>query len=524
MLQGPVEVTLVVTQETLRLIAPGVDVARGHVVVHPWQATAGLGLRSAWVHGEVTQRGAHANAICDLVVDRAAGLLAGSLLSSAVAQTLSELISAVCAGNVAVRLGVQNCGPLAGLPGESLRDPDTLRPLALHPPIDVYRKVEVVDLLPTAGPLRILIAIAAPSERPRGASGLPTKVARFWRRPYRRPGAHRSVRIHATDPRRTLAAASACVVRLRSRQPRHPSSNRGNAKGIFMSRSKVWRGCARPCSVADRQGSSGQTGAFMVMLIGLVGIASLGAAGCSRPTNPSDVQSSPGQAVNGAPTEPTSIRTQAPKPATATAAVGTTLLTTQQDGAVSVISNARGTGFTVVDSSIGTSGGRTSVVTAYDSLGKARASLHPSDIDIGCGAADVVLPSGRRVLLGQRITDTAAAGVNPAMRTTTLYEFDAITGARLWILELRTQKLSEAQFEDCVNSGSLTGFSATIDGAYALNTHGTYPKWWVIDLTTGVGRQSSTTARAVGPLMLDQVIVNGQVKDVAFTERHSKLN
>lgn len=61
-----------------------------------------------------------------------------------------------------VRLGVIAHGELGALPWEAMPTPGAGRPLALHPLLTVYRRHEAPPVPTAPGPLRILIAIAAP--------------------------------------------------------------------------------------------------------------------------------------------------------------------------------------------------------------------------------------------------------------------------------------------------------------------------------------------------------------------------
>ena len=61
-----------------------------------------------------------------------------------------------------VRLGLAVPPELAGLPWEALPSPDGRGPLALHPLVSVYRKADAAAARLLPGPLRIVVAIAAP--------------------------------------------------------------------------------------------------------------------------------------------------------------------------------------------------------------------------------------------------------------------------------------------------------------------------------------------------------------------------
>ena len=61
-----------------------------------------------------------------------------------------------------VRLGLAVPSELAGLPWEALPSPDGRGPLALHPLVSLYRKADAAVGRVLPGPLRIVVAIAAP--------------------------------------------------------------------------------------------------------------------------------------------------------------------------------------------------------------------------------------------------------------------------------------------------------------------------------------------------------------------------
>ena len=61
-----------------------------------------------------------------------------------------------------VRLGLAVPPELAGLPWEALPSPDGRGPLALHPLVSLYRKADAAEGRVLPGPLRIVVAIAAP--------------------------------------------------------------------------------------------------------------------------------------------------------------------------------------------------------------------------------------------------------------------------------------------------------------------------------------------------------------------------
>jgi hypothetical protein len=239
--------------------------------------------------------------------------------------------------------------------------------------------------------------------------------------------------------------------------------------------------------------------------------AMLALAACSSPAAVSVSSSTPpaassaGASANVTSASPAPTTPSATAPVTTPPAVGTTLLQTQLQGAVNVISN--GVGFTVVqDLENPNSLQQLGAITAYDAAGNAEAKI--TGADNACGAADVVLPSGRRVLLAETSTSTPAQGVNPATSTTTLNEYDALTGDKLWSTTLLSGSTADDQSDDACNSseteGQLEGFTTTSGGAYAVDQVAPNGEAWVINLTNGSKRSSTTAMQALGGVVVDE--------------------
>ena len=93
---------------------------------------------------------------------RAARLLGQSFLPEPVRGELGRALAAADRAHQPVRLGLAVPAELAGLPWEALPRPDGRGPLALHPLVSVYRKADAASARVLPGPLRIVVAIAAP--------------------------------------------------------------------------------------------------------------------------------------------------------------------------------------------------------------------------------------------------------------------------------------------------------------------------------------------------------------------------
>ncbi|WP_433043107.1 tetratricopeptide repeat protein [Dactylosporangium sp. CS-033363] len=182
------DLVLAVSPAEVRLSGSGEDVTAPHRGVSP-----GL-----------------ANALHDLRRRPAAQRLAGDLLAESflpvpVAQALARVLRRARQAHVPVRVGIDAPGWWA-LPWEILPEPVTGRPLVLHDLVAVYRKIPAAGTrsAPLPGPLRIVVAIAAPDERTdyeRELAGVLDAVHR----------AHRSQAVVRIVPFATTAAIHAAL-------------------------------------------------------------------------------------------------------------------------------------------------------------------------------------------------------------------------------------------------------------------------------------------------------------------------
>ena len=148
----------------VQLTGPGIDTAADHGGVRPGLAEAvretrrsrgqvGLPVRS----GTQTEVAAG-----EVALGRAARLLGESFLPEPVLSKLRAMLTGAERAHQPVRLGLDVPSELAGLPWEALPSPDGRGPLGLHPLISVYRKTDAATGRVLPGPLRIVVAIAAP--------------------------------------------------------------------------------------------------------------------------------------------------------------------------------------------------------------------------------------------------------------------------------------------------------------------------------------------------------------------------
>jgi len=161
---GPVDLVLAVAGGQVRLAGGGVEVSAGHGGVRPGLIEAVNETRRARAQAGLPVRdvaGTRA-AAGELPLGRAGRLLAESFLPGPVAGELARVLAAAERAHQPVRLGLAVPPELAGLPWEALPAPDGRGPLALHPLVSLYRKTDAAAARRLPGPLRIVVAIAAP--------------------------------------------------------------------------------------------------------------------------------------------------------------------------------------------------------------------------------------------------------------------------------------------------------------------------------------------------------------------------
>jgi hypothetical protein len=163
-LGGPADLVLTVTAERVRLSGAGVDVAAAHRGVRSGLAEAVHDLRRQRGRAGLPVR-ADAETLAPVPggsLSRAAQLMGESFLPDPVRAELGRVLAAAERAHQPVRLGLAVPAGLAGLPWEALSRPDGLGPLALHPLVAVYRRADAAPARAMTGPLRIVVAIAAP--------------------------------------------------------------------------------------------------------------------------------------------------------------------------------------------------------------------------------------------------------------------------------------------------------------------------------------------------------------------------
>jgi len=158
---GPLDLVITLTGEQVALTGKGVEISAPHGGVRPGLAEAVDEVRRqrAGVRRNRMQAGYE-----EMPLVRAGRLLAGSFLPAPVSEELLRVLRLADRAQLPVRVGLAVPIGLAGLPWEALPSPVDGMPLALHPLVRLYRRVEAPVVRPSPGPLRIVVAIAAPDE------------------------------------------------------------------------------------------------------------------------------------------------------------------------------------------------------------------------------------------------------------------------------------------------------------------------------------------------------------------------
>ncbi|MFD1116152.1 CHAT domain-containing protein, partial [Sphaerisporangium aureirubrum] len=166
---------------TLR-ITPGQVTLRtrsGETVSHPPAPGPRLAdltwrLESARARGTLVTRGTDKGGGMGALLTEYGRELGTAYLSGPAGDALLTELKAARAQNAALRLGLELADELADLPWETLIAPGEPEPLALQPRVQMFRSVPATTatpLMPIRGPLRILVAMAAP-EGPGGGAVL----------------------------------------------------------------------------------------------------------------------------------------------------------------------------------------------------------------------------------------------------------------------------------------------------------------------------------------------------------------
>ena len=169
----PAEIVLGIGERTVSLSGDGWQVTGEHQGISPELGAAVNEIARARARAATTRRDpaapprdqvfASEPAGEQLALGRAGQLMAQAFLPGQVGTRLGEVLATATAAHMPVRLGVQAAGELAWLPWEAMAAPQGAGPLALHPLVALYRRIPQAQAsAATPGPLRILVAIAAP--------------------------------------------------------------------------------------------------------------------------------------------------------------------------------------------------------------------------------------------------------------------------------------------------------------------------------------------------------------------------
>ena len=165
-LEGPADLVLAVTADQVRLTGRGIDVCAGHGGVRPGLAEAVNEVRRSRVRAGPTldAQPQAADQAAEYSLVRAGRLLGESFLPKPVADELGRVLAAAERAHQPVRVGLQIPTALAWLPWEAMPSPDGGGPLALHPLVGLYRQTKALSSRLIPGPVRVVIAIAAPQD------------------------------------------------------------------------------------------------------------------------------------------------------------------------------------------------------------------------------------------------------------------------------------------------------------------------------------------------------------------------
>ena len=162
-LAGPIDLVITVGQEAVSLEGPGLHVQEKHRGITPSLTNAMADLRR---DREASAPDSVGIALKAKQVSQAlygvGRALAESFFQPSLAEHLSSFLAQAADRDASVRLGIlSSCH--GNLPWEALLDPSSGKPLILRPNINLYRRGEARPPAPNPGPLRIVVAISAPT-------------------------------------------------------------------------------------------------------------------------------------------------------------------------------------------------------------------------------------------------------------------------------------------------------------------------------------------------------------------------
>ena len=282
---------------------------------------------------------------------------------------------------------------------------------------------------------------------------------------------------------------------------------------------------ARPAQARHRRGAAGRYRRSRAVLLPvsvavLVGVL----AGCGGPPQLPPLPTRQGPASSSSPTVPTPNGTST-STSTVTSTSGAAVmpgqvppngtvfgdfrepssgidLTGSGGGDVHIIGS--GNGFSVISaSSDGT--GDTSVLVAFDVDGSKLGTVPKGQFLGSCGAEDLTLADGRRLLFTELLTSTPAQGIVDPTYTLTLQAWDAASGQSVWQSPLTLPPLKKGEQVECHadGDGTLPYFAPTSDHAWAFVGDGRdLVTGSVVDLATGGARRVDQVNGTLGPYLI----------------------
>ncbi|MEV0154263.1 CHAT domain-containing protein [Micromonospora sp. NPDC050686] len=158
-----IDLTLDVEKDQVRLTGAGIALS----AAHPGESPLLRAAVDRWCrhrnHLAGSRQPAPASAEVEISETEHVGrLLASSFLPGSLATELAAALAAARSRRVPLRLGIRAAGELGHLPWETLWLPGEDRPVVLDGLVRLYRRTEAATVPPSAGPLRILVAISSP--------------------------------------------------------------------------------------------------------------------------------------------------------------------------------------------------------------------------------------------------------------------------------------------------------------------------------------------------------------------------
>lgn len=205
-----------------------------------------------------------------------------------------------------------------------------------------------------------------------------------------------------------------------------------------------------------------------------------------------------GDSGSSAESNPTVEKPVKPAPVTPRAVeapeAGSVLASASGSGRFNAVTN--GEGFAIVRSLLDISGEEgvdESTVTVYDAAGTEISKIPSGKVTGECGAADIVVGGGQRLILTELISTRPAEGIHPERTSLDLMAWDAKTGDAEWTAHVVPPQRDGLSCD--AYDGRLQDFASTYDGRWGI--YGSVDAK-IIDLRSGRMRASRKDPRVLG--------------------------